>query len=159
MPSSSACYCSGLRFDSAASVNGTNSPRQPDAVRVTWSNQRTLKSAACTLHPGMPVTQRQREFGRLEEVIPQPDRIHVVRLITRRSSDGKLVSIPIDWASNVVDGQVLLTLDRDELDHLPEYVPPIPSAEARDRVQRALQEHPATAAAGIQVHDGTARSR
>src|SRR5438445_4236537 len=31
--------------------------------------------------------------------------------------------------------------------------PPIPSAEARDRVQRALQEHPATAAAGIQVHD------
>ena len=89
----------------------------------------------------MPVTQGQREFGRLEEVIPQPDRIHVVRLITRRSSDGNFVSIPIDWASNVVDGQVLLTVDRDELDHLPDYVPPIPSAEARDRVQRALQEH------------------
>jgi len=102
-----------------------------------------------SLHPGMPVTQGQREFGRLEEAIPLtgPDSC---RTAHHAAFFGRQVrEHPIDWASNVVDGQVLLTLDRDELDHLPEYVPPIPSAEARDRVQRALQEHPATAAAGM----------
>jgi hypothetical protein len=109
-----------------------------------------------TLRPGMSVTLGGQEIGRLEDVLPQPDRRHALRLITRRR-DGRVVAVPIDWVRGIRDGRVELWVTQAELDDLPEYVPPIATAEARERVQRALDEHPSTAGAGIRVteHDGT----
>jgi hypothetical protein len=77
----------------------------------------------------------------------------VLRLITRLATNGRLVAIPIDWVRGVRDGRVELWVTQAEVNNLPEYVPPIPVSEARERVQRALDEHPSTARAGIQVID------
>jgi hypothetical protein len=58
------------------------------------------------VRPGMPVTSAGEEIGRLEDVIPQPDKIHISRLITRlRAARERLVAIPIDWAMQVRDGR------------------------------------------------------
>src|SRR6266567_3894364 len=97
------------------------------------------------LRRGMPVVVGKDVFGKLLDVIPQPDRLHVSRMITQRTADGKLVSIPVDWARNVEDGRIVLWIDQSELQDLPEYVPMISAAEAREHVQSALNEHPATA--------------
>jgi hypothetical protein len=103
------------------------------------------------LQRDMRVVLAGQEIGRLEDIIPQPDRRHVLRLITRRASDGRLVAIPIEWVRDVRDGRIELWVTQAELTELPEYVPAIPVAEARERVQRALDEHPTTAGRGIQV--------
>jgi hypothetical protein len=102
-----------------------------------------------TLRPGMSVALGGREVGRLEDVLPQPDGRHALRLITRRP-DGRLVAIPIDWVRGVRDNRVELWVTQTEVDELPEYIPP------RERVQRALDEHASTQGAGIRVtdHDG-----
>jgi hypothetical protein len=105
------------------------------------------------LHHGMPVVIGGLEVGRLEDVTPQPDRKHVLRLITRRSSDARLIAIPIDWVRGIRNGTIELWVTRGELNNLPEYVPLLPSSEARERVQRALDEHPATGKSGIKVTD------
>lgn len=109
------------------------------------------------LRAGMPVVLGGQTIGGLEDVIPQPDGKHIVRLIVRREPEGRLVSVPIDWVRGVRDGTVELWVTRAELDTLPAYVPAIPASEARDRVQRALDAHPETATAGIRVveRDGT----
>jgi hypothetical protein len=109
-----------------------------------------------TLRPGMSIVLGGQEVGRLEDVLPQPDRRHALRLITRRP-DGRLVAIPIDWVRGVRDSRLELWVTQTELDQLPEYVPPIDVSQARERVQRALDEHPSTAGAGIRVttRDGT----
>src|SRR5579859_2014572 len=49
------------------------------------------------LRPGMPVVVGKDVFGRV--------------LITQRTADGKLVSIPVDWARNVEDGRIVLWID------------------------------------------------
>jgi hypothetical protein len=51
----------------------------------------------------------------------------------------------------VRDGRIELWVTQAQIDQLREYVPPIPIAEARERVQHALDETPATAGRGIQV--------
>jgi hypothetical protein len=102
---------------------------------------------------GMPITLGGQEIGRLEDLIPQPDGRHALRLITRRATDGQLVRIPIDWVRGVRDGRIELWVSRAEVDNLPPYVPSIPASEARAMVQRALDEHPSTGRAGIHVRD------
>jgi hypothetical protein len=113
------------------------------------------------LLPGMPVVVGGREFGSVQNVVPQADRRHVLRLIVRRHADSRLVAIPIEWARGIRDGTLELWVTRAELDDLPEYVPPISASEARERVERALHEHPATSASGIRVtdRDGTLELR
>src|SRR5947209_13803691 len=110
---------------------------------------------------GMPVVAGGQKIGYLEDLIPQPDHRHPLRLIVRREGDGRLLAIPIDWVRGLRDGDIELWVTRAELDQLPEYVPPIPASEARERVQRALDEHPSTANAGIDVRedDGTLELR
>ena len=39
-----------------------------------------------SVRPGMTVTLNGREIGRVEDLILQPDNLHVLRLITRRAS-------------------------------------------------------------------------
>lgn len=97
-----------------------------------------------------------RELGRLEDVIPQTDRQHVLRLITRRATDGRLIAIPLEWVRDLRDGRIELWVTQAEIDNLPEYVQPLNPSDARERVQRALAEHSATAGADIHVqeHDG-----
>jgi Domain of unknown function (DUF1931)/BON domain len=122
----------------------------------------TLKHAEidALLH-GMPVVVAGRRVGHLEDLIPQPDRRHALRLIVRRESDGRRIEIPIDWVRGVRDGTIELWVTRAELAQLREYIPPIPPAQARESVQYALDAHPATAKAGIQVteRDGTLELR
>jgi hypothetical protein len=108
------------------------------------------------LKPGMPVVLAGQTIGHLEDVIPQPDRAHVLRLITRRDSD-RLVAIPIDWVRDVRDGTIELWVSRAELDQLPEYVPLIPAEEARKRVESALAQDPTTRGAGITVTERKGR--
>jgi Domain of unknown function (DUF1931)/BON domain len=110
---------------------------------------------------GMPVVAGGQKIGYLEDLIPQPDHRHPLRLIVRRESDGRLLAIPIDWVRGLRDGDIELWVTRAELDQLPPYVPPIPASEARERVQQALDQHPATANAGIKVseRDGTLELR
>ena len=49
------------------------------------------------VRPGMPVTCAGQVIGHLEEVIPQPDKIHVLRLITRSGPPKeRLIAIPIE---------------------------------------------------------------
>src|ERR1700682_80433 len=106
------------------------------------------------VRPGMPVTCAGQVIGHLEDVIPQPDKIHILRLITRSGPPGdRLIAIPIEWVRDVRDRQIELWVSKAELDDLPEYVPAIPASEALQRVQRALDEHPQTAGARIQVTD------
>lgn len=105
------------------------------------------------LQRGMPVVLSGQKIGHLEDLIPQADRRHPLRLITRREADGRLIAIPIDWVRGIRDGAVELWVTSAELDLLPEYVPTIPAAQARAHVQRALDEHPATASAGIEVSE------
>jgi len=113
------------------------------------------------LQPGMPVVVDGQAFGSVQNVVPQADRRHVLRLIVRRHADSRLVAIPIEWVRGIRDGALELWVTRAELDGLPEYVPPISASEARDRVERALHEHPATSASGIRVtdRDGTLELR
>jgi hypothetical protein len=114
------------------------------------------------IRPGMPVTSAGEEIGRLEDVVPQPDKIHILRLITRvRSPKERLVAIPIDWVLDVRDGRIELWVSKAELDELPEYVPAIPASEARERVQQALDQNPQTSGAGVRVteRDGTLELR
>jgi len=106
-----------------------------------------------SLHPGMPVVLGQEEFGRLEAVDPQPDGVHVTRLITRRSSDGRLVRIPIDWVGEIRNGRLTLIVNEPELRELPVYVASLSATEARPRVQRALEDNPATRNAHIEVRE------
>jgi Domain of unknown function (DUF1931)/BON domain len=113
------------------------------------------------LWPGMPVVVGGQTIGGLEDVIPQPDGRHVMRLIARREPDGRLIAIPIEWVRGVRDGSIELWVSRAELDRLPAYVPAIAASEARERVQRALDAHPETGTPGIQVteRDGTLELR
>jgi hypothetical protein len=108
-----------------------------------------------TLRPGMSVVLSGQEVGRLEDVLPQPDGRHALRLITRRP-DRRLIAIPIDWVRDVRDDRVELWVSEAQIDELPEYIPPIDVSVARERVQRALDEHASTQGAGIRVtdHDG-----
>jgi hypothetical protein len=103
------------------------------------------------LRRGLPVMLAGREIGQVEDVIPQPDGHHVLRLITRRASDGRLIAIPVEWVRDVRDGRIDLVVTQAEVDQLPEYIPSIPASEAREQVQEALDQHPATAGAGIRV--------
>jgi hypothetical protein len=109
-----------------------------------------------TLKPGLKVVLAGQQIGVLEDVLPQPDRKHVLRLITRRP-DGQLIAIPIEWVREIRNGSIELWVTQAEIENLPEYVPAIPADVARERVQRALAVHPTTASAGIQVseRDGT----
>jgi hypothetical protein len=114
------------------------------------------------VRPGMAVTCGGQVIGHLEDVIPQPDKIHILRLITRSGPPGdRLIAIPIEWVRDVRDRQIELWVSKAELDDLPEYVPSIPASEALERVQQALNEHPKTAGAGIHVthRDGTLELR
>ena len=103
------------------------------------------------LRAGMTVGLGGQEIGRLEDVIPQPDRRHALRLITRCATDGRRVAVPIDWVRGIRNGAIELWVAPAEVDSLPEYIPPIPAAAARDRVQRALDEHPLIGNAEIRV--------
>jgi hypothetical protein len=77
------------------------------------------------VRPGMSVVVGSRKFGRLVAVEPQPDNRHVLRLITSRDKDGKLVEIPIDWVNYVEADHIQLLIDARELDELPEYIPDV----------------------------------
>jgi hypothetical protein len=103
-----------------------------------------------TLKPGLKVVLGEQTIGELEDVLPQPDRKHVLRLITRRP-DGHLVAVPIEWVRGIRNGSIELWVTQAEIEDLPEYVPAIPADVARERVQRALDAHPTTANADIQV--------
>jgi hypothetical protein len=107
------------------------------------------------LRPGMSVVLGGQEVGRLEDVLPQPDGRHALRLITRRT-DGRLIATPIDWVRDVRDNRVELWVTQTQIEELPEYLPPIDVSIARERVQGALDEHASTRGAGIRVtdHDG-----
>jgi hypothetical protein len=105
-----------------------------------------------TLRPGLSVVLGGQEIGRLEDVLPQPDGRHALRLITRRP-DGRLIAVPIDWVRDVRENHVELWVSQTEIDELPEYIPPIDVSVARERVQRALDEHPSTQGVGIRVTD------
>lgn len=100
---------------------------------------------------GMPVVVAGRTIGRLEDLVPKPDRTHPSRLIVRRESDGRRIAIPIEWVRGVRDGTIELWVTDTELERLPEYIPQLPAAEAQESVQRALEGNPLTAKAGIQV--------
>jgi sporulation protein YlmC with PRC-barrel domain len=57
-----------------------------------------------SVRPGMTVTLNGREIGRVEDLILQPDNLHVLRLITRRASTGQRIAIPIEWVRGIQDG-------------------------------------------------------
>jgi hypothetical protein len=88
-----------------------------------------------SLQLGMPVLLGGREIGRLEDVIPQPDRRHALRLITRLP-DNRLVAIPIDWVRDIRDGRIELSVTSAEIDQLPDYVPIIRAG--RERMPAAV---------------------
>jgi hypothetical protein len=92
----------------------------------------------------MPVVLGDREVGRLENVIPQPDRRHALRLVTRLP-DGRLIAIPIDWVRDIRDARVELSVTTAELDQLPDYVPIIRAG--TDRIPHA-DDTPTTTATG-----------
>ena len=83
------------------------------------------------VRPGMPVTCAGQVIGHLEDVIPQPDKIHILRLITRSGPPrDRLIAIPIEWVRDVRDQQIELWVSKAELNDVPEYVPAIPGSEA-----------------------------
>jgi hypothetical protein len=94
------------------------------------------------LQLGMPVMLGGREVGRLEDVIPQPDRKHALRLITRLP-DSRLVAIPIDWVRDIRDGRIELSVTSAEIDQLPDYIPIMRAG--RDRIHQAAETHTTTA--------------
>jgi hypothetical protein len=94
---------------------------------------------------GMPVLLGGREIGRLEDVIPQPDRRHALRLVTRLP-DNRLVAIPIDWVRDIRDGRIELSVTSAEIDQLLEYVPIVRAD--RDRMPAVLSNGPTTTATG-----------
>src|ERR1700716_3008875 len=98
-----------------------------------------------TLQLGMPVLLGGREIGRLEDIIPQPDRRHALRLITRQQ-DNRLVAIPIDWVRDIRDGLIELAVTSAEFDQLPDYVPIIRAG--RDRMPAAVVNGRPTTATG-----------
>ncbi len=98
-----------------------------------------------TLQLGMPVLLGGREIGRLEDIIPQPDRRHALRLITRLP-DNRLVAIPIDWVRDIRDGRIELSVTSAEMDQLPDYVPIIRAA--RDRMPAPTANGRTTTATG-----------
>src|SRR2546430_778058 len=79
----------------------------------------------------------------------------------RRLIRSGVVRPPVVERGRPLFGDSELGVTRAELDQLPPYVPPIPASEARERVQQALDQHPATANAGIKVseRDGTLELR
>jgi sporulation protein YlmC with PRC-barrel domain len=109
-----------------------------------------------TIRPGMAVVSNGHEIGRVEDLILQPDRLHVSRLITRRTSTGQRIAIPIDWVRGIQDGRVILLVSERELDLLPEYTPAIPVPTLRTSVLRTLDSQSATeriaAASGDPLH-------
>jgi sporulation protein YlmC with PRC-barrel domain len=88
-----------------------------------------------SVRPGMTVTLNGREIGRVDDLILQPDGLHVVRLITRRASTGQRIAIPIEWVRGIQDGRVVLLIGTHELGLLPDYNPPIPARAAGLGVQ------------------------
>src|SRR5258708_11434149 len=98
-----------------------------------------------TLQLGMPVLLGGREIGRLEDIIPQPDRRHALRLITRLP-DNRLVAIPIDWVRDIREGRIELSVTSAEMDQLPDYVPIIRAA--RDRMPAPTANGRTTTATG-----------
>jgi hypothetical protein len=98
-----------------------------------------------SLQLGMPVLVGDREIGRLEDRIPQPDRRHVQRLITRQA-DNRLIAIPIDWVRDIRAGRIELAVTVAELDQLPDYVPIIRAA--RDRIPASTANAGTTTATG-----------
>jgi sporulation protein YlmC with PRC-barrel domain len=112
------------------------------------------------VRPGLAVTSAGQEIGRLEDVVPQPDNVHIARLITRVTAPKeRLVAIPIDWVQDIRDGRIELWVSKAELDELPDFLPAIPAAEARQRVQRALDEHPVGGGIRVTERDGTLELR
>jgi hypothetical protein len=95
-----------------------------------------------SLHLGMPLLLGGQEVGRLEDVVPQPDRKHALRLITRRP-DNRLIALPIDWVRDIRDGNIELSVTSAEVDQLPEYVPIIRAG--RERVRPVLNGRTTTA--------------
>src|SRR3981081_4183275 len=98
-----------------------------------------------SLQLGMPVLLGGREIGRLEDVIPQPDRRHALRLITRLP-DNRLVAIPIDWVRDIRDGRIELSVTSAEIDQLPDYAPIIRAG--RERMPAAVNGRTTTTATG-----------
>jgi sporulation protein YlmC with PRC-barrel domain len=88
-----------------------------------------------SVRPGMTVTLNGREIGRVEDLILQPDNLHVLRLITRRASTGQRIAIPIEWVRGIQDGRVVLLVGTHELGLLPDYHPPISARAASLGVQ------------------------
>lgn len=111
------------------------------------------------LHAGMPVVTGGKIIGALVDVIPQPDGIHPLRLLTSREPDRRLVAIPIEWVRGIHDGAIELWVSGSQLEELPEYIPPLPVADARERVQRALRSEPATRGVEVGERDGTLQLR
>jgi sporulation protein YlmC with PRC-barrel domain len=97
-----------------------------------------------TIRPGMAVVSNGHEIGRVEDLILQPDRLHVLRLITCRTSTGKRIAIPIDWVRGIQDGRVMLLVSERELDLLPEYTPALSVPTLRTSVPRTLDSQSAT---------------
>jgi sporulation protein YlmC with PRC-barrel domain len=95
-----------------------------------------------TIRPGMAVVSNGHEIGRVEDLILQPDRLHVLRLITRRTSTGQRIAIPIDWVRGIQDGRVMLLVSERELDLLPEYTPAVSVPTLRISVPRAPDNRP-----------------
>jgi uncharacterized protein YrrD len=83
-----------------------------------------------TVRPGMAVMLDDRQVGRVEDLILQPDGRHVLRLITHRAPTAQRKAIPIDWVRGIQDGRVVLLVSEHELGLLPEYNPPIPARAA-----------------------------
>jgi hypothetical protein len=102
---------------------------------------------------GAAVVVDGRPVGTVEEVIPEPDGVHIYRLIVRLAPpDGRFVRIPGEWLSSIDDqGRVVLWVGEEKLADLPEYVPPIPAEMLRTRVQQALDQHPTTTGSRIEV--------
>jgi uncharacterized protein YrrD len=101
------------------------------------------------IRPGMAVASNGHEIGRVEDLILQPDRLHVLRLITRRTSTGQRIAIPIDWVRGIQDGRVMILVSERELDLLPEYTAAISVPALRTSVQRTPDSQSATDSGSI----------
>jgi molecular chaperone GrpE len=89
-----------------------------------------------SVRPGMTVTLNGREIGRIEDLILQPDNLHVLRFITRRASTGQRIAIPIEWLRRRVERERVEDRERTRLELLRQLLPLV------DDLDRALAHLP-----------------
>ncbi len=102
------------------------------------------EAATAPTHPsirrGTKVETAQGFLGLVAHVLPDPHTAQVTHFVLRQGAIGsRLRVVPVGWAAAGPPGTVRLTVDRAQVDTLPEYRP---DREITEAVRAALRVHP-----------------